>query len=58
MADSTLYRNYINGIYNGGKQEKQAEKVYDKLNRRHYWKAKAMDMSPSNYVLTYVVGQR
>ncbi len=58
IDDSTLYRNYINGIYNGGKQEKQAEKVYDKLNRRHYWKAKAMDMSPSNYVLTYVVGQR
>jgi hypothetical protein len=53
-----MYKNYIDGVYDGNKMEGVAGKVYDKLNRLHYKDAKAMNMSPANYVLTHIVGQR
>tara|TARA_R110000796_G_scaffold185_7_gene754 strand:+ start:7836 stop:13556 length:5721 start_codon:yes stop_codon:yes gene_type:complete len=51
-----MYKNYVNGDYNGTKQEKKASKIYDKLNRIYYRDAKAMNMAPANYILTYVTG--
>jgi hypothetical protein len=58
IENHIMYKNYIDGVYNGNKMEVTAGKVYDKLNRLHYKDAKAMNMSPANYVLTHIVGQR
>ena len=52
----TIYKNYIDGVYDNTPEEKQAQKVYDKLNRLHYRDAKAKQMTPANYVLTYITG--
>ena len=51
----SMYSNYIDGTYDGTDMEEKASKVYDKLNRMHYKDAKAMNMSPANYVLTHIV---
>ena len=51
-----VFKNYISGDYDNTSREKGAEKIYDKLNRIHYKEAKAMNMSPSNYILTHIVG--
>jgi len=53
---NVIYKNYINGIYNGTSMEKKGMKVYDKLNRMHYKDSKVMGMTPANYVLTYIAG--
>jgi hypothetical protein len=58
IENHIMYKNYIDGVYNGNKMEVTAGKVYDKLNRLHYKDAKAMNMTPANYVLTHIVGQR
>jgi hypothetical protein len=54
--NNVIYKNYINGVYNGTSMEKKGMKVYDKLNRMHYKDSKAMGMTPANYVLTYIAG--
>ena len=46
----TVYMNYINGI----DESEVAKKAFDKLNRIYYRDAKAMNMSPANYIMTYV----
>ena len=48
-----MYRNYVEGVYNNTKIEKKAEKLYDKYNRIYYKDAKALNMSPANYILTH-----
>ena len=53
----SMYSNYIDGAYEGTKMEKKASKVYDKLNRMHYRDAKAIGMTPANYVMTNIIGQ-
>ena len=52
-----VFNNYINGDYNNTLREAAAEKVYDKLNRLHYKDAKALGMSPANYILTHVMAK-
>ena len=50
-----MYKNYVNGDYDGTKQEKKASKIYDKLNRVYYRDAKAKKMSSPNYILTHII---
>ena len=52
----TIYKHYINGNYKTKQEEIVGQKVYDKLNRVYYRDAKAMNMSPANYIMTYVAG--
>ena len=52
-----VFQNYVNGDYNNTPREKYAEKVFDKLNRKHYKKAKTLGMSPSNYIMSNFMGQ-
>lgn len=56
IENHIMYKNYVNGIYDGSKMEVRGAKIYDKLNRIHYRDAKASNMTPSNYVLTKVIG--
>ena len=53
----TIYSNYINGNYNNTELENKAIKIYDKLNRIHYKDAKALGMSPANYILSHVMAK-
>tara|TARA_R110000851_G_scaffold96345_3_gene209032 strand:+ start:2769 stop:5114 length:2346 start_codon:yes stop_codon:yes gene_type:complete len=52
-----VYANYINGSYNGTEMETKAEKIYDKLNRVYYRKAKALDMSAPNYIMSNIINR-
>ena len=38
-----------------GNEKKQAEKIFDKLNRVHYKDAKKLGMTPTNYMMTFVI---
>lgn len=51
-----VYRDYIEGIYDGTPDELIAEKVYDKLNRIFYKKAKEQGMSAPNYIMSTIKG--
>jgi len=51
-----IYKHYINGNFKTKQEEIIGQKVYDKLNRVYYRDAKAMNMSPANYIMTYVAG--
>ena len=53
LNDLKIYSDYINGNYDDIKFEKEAQKVYDKLNRIHYKNAKQFGMSAPNYIMTY-----
>ena len=53
----TIYSNYINGNYDNTELENKAIKIYDKLNRIHYKDAKALGMSPANYILSHVMAK-
>jgi len=48
----TLYKDYVEGKV----KTKEAEKNYDKLNRVYYGEAKSNRLSPSNYIMTYIIG--
>jgi hypothetical protein len=48
----TLYKDYVDGKV----KTKEAEKNYDKLNRVYYGEAKSNRLSPSNYIMTYIIG--
>ncbi len=52
-----IYANYINGSYNGTEMETKAEKIYDKLNRVYYRKARALDMSSPNYIMSNIINR-
>jgi len=56
IENHIMYKNYVNGVYEGSKMETKGAKIYDKLNRIHYRDAKASNMTPSNYVMTSVIG--
>ena len=51
-----VFKNFIDGYYDGGPREGYAKNLHDRLNRRHYNQAKAMGMSPANYIMTNVIG--
>jgi len=55
LNDLKIYSDYINGNYDDIKFEKEAQKVYDKLNRIHYKNAKQFGMSAPNYIMTYLL---
>ena len=50
-ADAIAYKAY----FNEEDKSKKAKKIYDKLNRVYYKKAKAENMSSPNYILTYII---
>ena len=50
------YKHYINGTYTDSDTLNQAQKVYDKVNRLNYRRAKEANMSIPNYVMTHVIG--
>jgi LysM repeat protein/soluble lytic murein transglycosylase-like protein len=50
-----MYKDYIDGVYEGTDKESKAKSLYDKLNRKHYKDAKELgNMSPPNYILTHL----
>ena len=50
-----MYKDYIDGVYDGSDKESKAKSLYDKLNRKHYKDAKELgNMSPPNYILTHL----
>ena len=51
-----VFKNFINGDYDGTSRERYARDLHDKLNRKHYMQAKSLGMSPSNYIMTNVIG--
>ena len=51
-----VFKNFINGDYDGTSRETYAKDLHDKLNRKHYKQAKSMGMSPANYIMTNVIG--
>ena len=46
-----LYKEYINGKNNSS----DAINAYEKLNRIHYTEAKSKNMSPSNYIMSFII---
>jgi len=53
-SDIEMYKGYIYGEYDGTDMEKEAEKIYNKLNRVYRNDAKALGMSIPNYIMTNV----
>jgi len=51
-----IYKNFLDGTYDGTGNEKRAKDIYDKLNRMYYREAKSAGMSMPNYVMTYIIG--
>ena len=51
----TIYKNYIDGVYDNTSEEKQAQKVYDKLNRVYYKEAKLQGTTVPNYIMSTVM---
>jgi hypothetical protein len=50
-----IYSNYVNGMYDGTPEESNARKVYDKLNRVYYSRAKQAGTTVPNYIMSKVV---
>jgi len=57
MDDFDMYQGYLNGKYDGTEQELEAEKIYDKLNRKHYREAKMHGMTTSNFIATHFLNK-
>lgn len=55
IEENLIYKNYIDGKYNGTKMDSKGENIYDKLNRKYLSKAREQGMTPSNYVMTYII---
>jgi len=55
IEENVIYKNYIDGKYNGTKMDSKGETIYDKLNRKYLSKAREQGMTPSNYVMTYII---
>jgi len=49
-----IYKKFMQGGFTGSKA-KEAEKIFDKLNRVHYKDAKKLGMTPTNYLMTFVI---
>ena len=50
-----MYKDYIDGVYDGTDKEQTAKNNYDKLNRKHYRDARELgNMSSPNYILTHL----
>lgn len=51
----SMYKNYINGVYDGTDKEIDAKKVYDKLNRVYLRKARLGGTTPPNYIMSKII---
>ena len=49
-----IYKDYVNGLYDGKSNLKKAEAIYDKLNRVYYYQAGQVGMSAPNYIMSYL----
>jgi len=54
ISNLKIYRDYVNGKYDGKSNLKKAEAIYDKLNRVYYHKAGQVGMSAPNYIMSYL----
>ena len=54
ISDLKIYKDYVNGLYDGKPNLKKAERIYDKLNRVYYYKAGQVGMSAPNYIMSYL----
>ena len=50
-----VFSDYIYGVYDNTPQEKEAQKIYDKLNRVHYKDAKKAGTTVPNYILSVLM---
>lgn len=57
ISDLEMYKNYVYGKYDGTEMETKAKKLYDKLNRVYYKKAKQEGTSVPNYIISKVMKQ-
>jgi LysM repeat protein len=55
IEEKLIYKNYMDGTYEGTKMDSKGENIYDKLNRKYLSKAREQGMTPSNYVMTYII---
>ena len=55
IEEKLIYKNYMDGRYEGTKMDSKGENIYDKLNRKYLSKAREQGMTPSNYVMTYII---
>ena len=54
ISDLKIYKDYVNGLYDGKSNLKKAEAIYDKLNRVYYYQAGQVGMSAPNYIMSYL----
>ena len=52
-----VYKEYIDGEFDGLEGLDYAEKIYNKLNRVYRTDAKEANMSTPNYIMTYLVNK-
>jgi len=51
-GEFSIYKDYMNGVYEGTDKEDMAKQTYDKLNRVYYKAAKDAGMSAPNYTMS------
>ena len=51
-GEFSIYKDYMNGVYEGTDKEDMAKQTYDKLNRVYYKAAKDAGMSAPNYIMS------
>lgn len=50
-----IYKKYVSGEL-AGDEELEGKKIFDKLNRVYYAEAKKLNMKPTNYIMTNIIG--
>ena len=55
VNELTMYKNYMNGMYDNTNMQKQAQKVYDKLNRVYLRKARLGGTTSPNYIMSKII---
>ena len=55
VNELTMYKNYMNGMYDNTNMQKQAQKVYDKLNRVYLRKARLGGTTSPNYIMSNII---
>ena len=55
VNELTIYKNYMKGMYDNTNMQKQAQKVYDKLNRVYLRKARLGGTTSPNYIMSNII---
>ena len=55
VNELTMYKNYMKGMYDNTNMQKQAQKVYDKLNRVYLRKARLGGTTSPNYIMSNII---